>query len=264
MSDQSAAEVTVHAVQGQLVVLDADVARLFGVETERLNQQITRNQDRFGDDFAFRLTPEAWRDLNRRIDGSSGHGGRRKAPYVLTEHGVVMAATVLRSPQAAAASRMIVRTFLAARHDQRGGVAGPNSPAQIESGAAPALSQAQRHGLAEKLNLALGRALDAIADPRANTTVRDELREVAAEGIGAIKAYLAKGGVQNEKTLAEVHKLLAEADALAAETVGRHTENQHRQLALVAKQLRLAIEMQRYLETGTVESLMATLRDMEG
>jgi hypothetical protein len=118
--------------------------------------------------------------------------------------------------------------------------------------------------LVEKLNQALGRALDAIADPRANTTVRDELRDVAAEGIGAIKAHLARGGVQNEKTVAEIQKLLAEADALATETIGRHTENQHRQLALLAKQLRLAIEMQRYLETGTVESLLATLKDMEG
>lgn len=159
---------------------------------------------------------------------------------------------------------MIVRTFIAARRNQLAIAGGQNSPAKIDPRAVLPLTQSDRHGLVEKLNQALGRALDAIADPRANTTVRDELRDVAAEGIGAIKAYLAKGGVQNEKTVAEIQKLLAEADALATETIGRHTENQHRQLALLAKQLRLAIEMQRYLETGTVESLLATLKDMEG
>lgn len=97
MSDHPAAEVVVHTVRGELVVFDADVAQLFGVETQRLNDQITRNKERFGDDFAFRLSQEEWRILVPQNAGSSGRGGRRKVPYVLTEHGVVMAATVLKS-----------------------------------------------------------------------------------------------------------------------------------------------------------------------
>jgi hypothetical protein len=114
-----------------------------------------------------------------------------------------------------------------------------------------------------RLDLALGRVLDAIADPVAQTTVREEAQAIAAEGLHAIKAYLRRPGVQNEKALAEVQKLLAEADALAAETAVKVTENQHRQLALLAKQLRLVLVAQQYLETGSVDALLATLQDLE-
>ena len=68
--------------------------------------------------------------------------------------------------------------------------------------------------------------------------------------------YLKRAGVQNEKTLAE-------ADALEAETAQRRTENRHQQLALLAKQLRLVLVAQQYLETGGVEGLLATLKDLE-
>jgi hypothetical protein len=114
-----------------------------------------------------------------------------------------------------------------------------------------------------KLDRALGHVLDAIADPVARTTVREEAQAIAAEGLQAIKAHLRRPGVQNEKTLAEVQKLVAEVDALAAETAARVTENQHRQLALLAKQLRLVLVAQQYLETGSVDALLATLKDLE-
>lgn len=254
----------VHSVRGVLVVLDAEVARLFVVATERLNEQIKRNEARFGDDFAFRLTRDEWHGLIPQNAGSKGRGGRRKEPYALTEHGVVMAATVLKSPQAATASRMIVRGFVEARRTMMATREGGNLPAVIDPRALLPVSGSERQGVMAKLNDAIGRALDAIADPRANTTVRDELHAIAAEGIGAAKAWLAKGGIQNERTLAEVHKLIAEAEGLGAQTVGRHIENEHRRLALLAKQLRLALEMQRYLQEGTVESLLITLKDLEG
>ena len=114
-----------------------------------------------------------------------------------------------------------------------------------------------------KLNHALDRVLDAIADPVTQTTVRDEARALAAEGLASLKDYLRRAGVQNEKTLAEVRKLLAEAEAVEAETALRATENQHRQLALLAKQLRLVLVAQQYLERGSVEDLLSVLKDLE-
>ena len=97
------------------VILDADIARMFGVEVRRLNEQVRRNATKF-DGFAFRLTEEELRVLMSQIaTSSSGHGGRRKLPYVFTEHGVVMAATVLQSEQAIAASRFIIKVFVEAR-----------------------------------------------------------------------------------------------------------------------------------------------------
>ncbi len=255
---------TVVVARGKPVLIDDEVAALFGVPTQRLNEQVKRNADKFGDDFAFRLTADEWADLKSQfaISSSGGHGGRRKPPQAFTEHGVVMAATVLRSEQAITASRFIVAVFVDARRNQLALDLGRNAPATIAS--APAQAAAARHGLMAKLDSALGAVLNSIADPIAHTTVRDEAHLIAIEGLNAIKAYLRKTGVQNEKTLAEIHKLLKEAEALDAQIAGRLIENRHRQLAYLAKQLRMVIEIQRFLETGSVEGLLGVLEDLGG
>ncbi|TCS18074.1 ORF6N domain-containing protein [Caulobacter sp. BK020] len=249
-------------VRGVSVIIDADLARLFGVETKRLNQQTRRNEAKF-DGFAFQLTLKEFAALRLQIVTSKiGRGGSRHRPYVFTEHGVVMAATVLQSEEAIAASRFIIKVFVEARRKTLVSD-GANVLSLSDVRGTPPLQSEARTGLMSKLNDALGRVLDAIADPETQTTVRDEAHAIAAEGLRSIKEYLKRAGVQNEKTLAEVRKLLAEADALEAETAQKRTENQHRQLALLAKQLRLVLVAQQYLETGGVEGLLATLQDLE-
>jgi hypothetical protein len=247
----------IYTIRGQSAVMDEDVATLFGVETRRLNEQVRRNAARFGEDFAFQLDPGEYADLMSQIATSSTHGGRRKPPMMFTEHGVVMAATVLRSERAVAASRFIVRAFVASRQALVARHAGQNLPASPLP-----ISIEARQGLMVKLDRALGRVLDAIVEPEGKTTVRDEARAVALEGLGAIKAHLRKQGVQNEQTLAEIQKLLKEAEAIDAEITARHVETDHRRLALVAKELRIAIEVQRYLETGSAEGLLAVLKEL--
>jgi hypothetical protein len=242
--------------------MDFDLARAFGVESKRLNEQVKRNPDKF-EGFAFQLSEAEFESLRPHFATSNiGRGGRRYLPHAFTEHGVVMAATVVKSEAAIAASRFIIKAFVEAR---RGALAsdGANLPSLIDARGLLSLESEARTGLMSKLNSALGRVLDAIADPEAQTTVRDEAQAIAAEGLRSIKEYLKRAGVQNEKTLAEVRKLLAEADALEAETAQKRTENQHRQLALLAKQLRLVLVAQQYLETGGVEGLLATLKDLE-
>ena len=86
-------------IRGQKVMLDADLALLYGVSTRRLNEQIRRNRGRFPEDFAFVLTPEEFANLMSQFaTSSSGWGGRRKLPYAFTEHRAIMAANVLSSP----------------------------------------------------------------------------------------------------------------------------------------------------------------------
>lgn len=250
-------------VRAQQVVLDADLARVFGVETRTLNQQVRRNLEKF-DGFAFQLTAGETADLrSQNVMSNDGHGGRRHRPYAFTEHGVVMAATVMKSRHAIAASRFIIKVFVEARRKTLASD-GRNLPGLIDARRLLPLESDARAGLMGKLNSALGRVLDAIADPVAQTTVREEAHAIAAEGLRSIKEYLKKAGVQNEKTLAEVRKLLAEAEAVEAETAQRITENQHRQLALLAKQLRLVLVAQQYLERGGVEDLLSVLKDLEG
>lgn len=254
----------IYTVRGLPAVIDSDVARLFEVKTGRLNEQVTRNPDKFSDHLAFKLTPEEYDDLKSQNATSSGHGGRRKPPTMFTEEGVVMAATVLKSPRAVSATRFIVRTFVEAQHAMLAVEKGQNLPAKIDPRAVLPLGGEMRHGLMAKVDAALGRVLDAIADPEAETTVREEARAVAAEGLKAIKDHLKKQGFENQKTAAEVQKLLKEAELLGAEITAKGVETEHRRLALTAKQLRIVLEMQRYMETGSADSLLRVLKEMEG
>jgi len=103
-------------LRGQRVILDADLAVLYGVTTTRLNQQVRRNIDRFPEDFAFLLTKEEFDDLKLHFaTSSSGWGGRRKPPLAFTEHGALMAANVLKTPTAVSTSVQVVRAFVRLR-----------------------------------------------------------------------------------------------------------------------------------------------------
>jgi hypothetical protein len=109
-------EVRIVSIRGRQVILDADLALLFGVPTKHLNQQYRRNRARFPEDFTFRLTPAEAALLRSQIATSKrGRGGRRYSPLAFTEHGAVMAATVLNSPRAVAMSIEVVRAFVRLR-----------------------------------------------------------------------------------------------------------------------------------------------------
>src|ERR1035438_2758711 len=103
-------------IRGQRVVLDADLANVYGVTTTRLNQQVRRNSDRFPEDFAFQLTPDEFAALMLQIATSKkGSGGRRKLPLAFTEHGAIMATNVLNSSRAVQMSVFVVRAFVKMR-----------------------------------------------------------------------------------------------------------------------------------------------------
>ena len=100
-------------LRGRKVLLDSDLADLYRVPVKRLNEQVKRNAERFPEDFMFRLTPEETRLLRSQIATSNGgRGGRRYLPFVFTEHGAIMAASVLNSPQAVEMSVFVVRAFV--------------------------------------------------------------------------------------------------------------------------------------------------------
>ena len=103
-------------IRGEKVILDSDLAKLYNVETRRLNEQVRRNIEKFPADFMFQLTKEEFENLKSQIATSSpGWGGRRKLPFVFTEHGALHAANVLNSLQANKMSVFIVRTFVRLR-----------------------------------------------------------------------------------------------------------------------------------------------------
>ena len=248
-------------IRGEKVILDRDVARLFGEETKVFNQQVKRNKSKFGTDFAFRLTEEEFAILKPQYStASGGWGGTRYPPMVFTEHGVVMAATILHSKRAAQASRFIVKTFVQAR---RNAAEQNNLPMVLHPRATLSLSAELRQSLAGKINDTLGHVLDAIVEQKTNKSVRDEAVDIANEGLKSLKEYLKRAGIQNDKTLAEMRKLMAEAESIEVGTAGKRTDNEMKQLALLAKKLRLVLEAQQFAETGSVEGLLQVLKDLD-
>lgn len=108
-------------LRGEKVLLDADLALLYGVETKRLKEAVKRNIDRFPDDFMFQLSDNEWQNLRSQFASSSSHagkagwGGTRYPPFAFTEQGVAMLSGVLRSPRAIETNIAIMRTFVALR-----------------------------------------------------------------------------------------------------------------------------------------------------
>lgn len=123
-------ESLIYIIRGNKVMLDRDLALLYGVETKMLNQAVKRNVDRFPEDFAFQLTQNEWESLRCQIGTSKinslrsqivtlemGRGKHRKyLPYVFTEQGIAMLSGILRSPQAVKVNIAIMRAFVKLRH----------------------------------------------------------------------------------------------------------------------------------------------------
>jgi hypothetical protein len=103
-------------LRDQKVILDADLAQLYRVPVKRLNEQVKRNKERFPADFMFKLNEKEDRALRSQIATSNKtRGGRRYLPYAFTEHGAIMAATILNSEQAVQMSVFVVRAFVRLR-----------------------------------------------------------------------------------------------------------------------------------------------------
>jgi hypothetical protein len=108
------AELRIVEVRGAKVIIDSDLARLFGIATKRLNQAVKRNPGRFPAEFTFQLTMTEFANLKSQ-SATSTWGGRRYPPYAFTEHGAMMASCVLNSPRAIDMSVFVVRAFVRLR-----------------------------------------------------------------------------------------------------------------------------------------------------
>lgn len=106
----------IYIIRGQQVILDSDLAGLYGYEVKNLNKQVKRNMEKFPKDFMFQLTKNENDSILKFQFGTSSHGGRRSLPYAFTEQGVYMLATVLKGEIATTQSIMIIREFKKMRH----------------------------------------------------------------------------------------------------------------------------------------------------
>ena len=113
VNQESLAE-KIYIIRGQKVMLDFELAEIYGYETKRFNEQVKNNIEKFDDDFRFQLTKEEWENLRSKISTSkseTGSGGRRYLPYVFSEAGIYMLMTVLKGERAVKQSKALIRTF---------------------------------------------------------------------------------------------------------------------------------------------------------
>ena len=103
------------SIRGEKVLLDSDLAKLYGVKTKRLNEQVKRNRNRFPEDFMFQLTEQEKKEVVANCDHLSRLRFSPSLPFAFTEHGAIMAASVLNTPQAVDMSVFVVRAFVRLR-----------------------------------------------------------------------------------------------------------------------------------------------------
>jgi hypothetical protein len=259
-------------IRGRNVITDADLAAVFGVETKRLNEQVKRNIDRFGERYAFRLTDDEFAGLkSQSATSKTGRGGTRYAPWVFTEHGVVMAATVLDSERAVEASKLIVDVFvevkrqlIASRGDSLALVPAPGEIVPLTGSGPLGKLTGLWEGLGPRLQIALNHVLDTVINTKDQATVREEAQNLISESIEHLKDRLKKTGLENDELAARATKLLAEAEkekSLAAKT---KAETAALEFTTIVRKLRLLIEAHRAMAEDKVDNFLVVLKELGG
>lgn len=243
-------------VRAKRVVLDADLAALLGVETKILNQAVKRNIARFPEGWAFQLSEVEVAILkSQSVTSSAGWGGRRKPPTAFTEHGVVMAASVLKSERAVAVMKFVVEVFVEERRrgriDTKGLVLAKQAGGLVAGG-----------GVSTKLQAMIVRMTDAIAGHEGGVALRHEAQEMLSQSIKYLKEQLNRPGLENQKLAAEAAKYLAEAEVGKAVSRKTHAEAAETELRTLANRLLLVIKAELAINAGELDEFMAVLKDL--
>jgi len=266
LTDPASVAAAIHEFRNQRVILDSVLAEMFGVETRRLNEQVRRNSQRFGPRYAFQLSDEEAKALKSQFATSNeGRGGRRTLPWVFTEHGVVMAATVLNSERAVQATELIIDVFVDVRRRVTAGqgiatALVPVPAALAETGVARLSSM--WGGMGPKLQTALERVLDTVVDHQREATVRQEAQELINESIQSLKERLKKSGLENEELAARATKLLAEAEKERSIAKKTRAEAEGQEFATIVKKLRLLLEAHRAMERNQLDGFLGVLKEL--
>lgn len=240
------------------VVLDQNLAEFFGVETRVLNQAVKRNIERFPKGWAFQITKAQFDNLKSQSVISRGSwGGRRTPPWAFTEHGVVMAATILNSSSAVEASQFIVEAFVAMRSSKN---ASSLLPAKREPNTLAAFGSEFLPKLREQLTT----ILEIQANPESGSTLRNETEELIDKGLKNLKSRLAKAGLENEEIEARILKFLAEAEESRARAATEREMTEKQRLKNQANRLRLLIRAEIAMADGELAGFLDLLDELGG
>lgn len=259
---------SVLTIREQKVVLDSDLAKVFGTETKKFNQALKRNIDKFDEKYAFQLDDLEWESLRSQIVTSNqSRGGRQYAPWVFTEYGVVMAATILNSKQAIEASKLVIDVFIAVKRGLDGhktalAVVPPTELAKSEGSKSLAQFDGFWQDMGPRLRSALDHVLDSVIDHKKQSTVREEAQTLITESITNLKERLKKTGLENQELAAKATQLLAEAEKDKSIAARTRAETEALEFQTIVKKLRLLIEAQRAMAQNEVHGFLNVLREL--
>jgi hypothetical protein len=255
--ETKAIQTLVFRARGKSVILDEDLARLFDTSTRALNQQIKRNIERFEERFVFQLTQSEYDALKSQlVISKTGRGGRRTLPWAFTEHGIPMAASVLTTPRAVEAMKLIIDVFVATRSQVLSGASRhdllPDRNIR-ESGRAKIQAK-----LVEMANL----IFDFEVNKRDGTSVRNEIEILTTSVLDNVKAQLQSKVIENQSVLAEVHKTLAEAEKIRAEARKTTAEADKISIDNLRGRLELLQTLESKLNADNVAPMLETMSTM--
>jgi len=249
------AALSIIKIRGQSVIIDSDLAKIYRVETRRLNEQVSRNKNKFPSDFMFQLTKEEFKNLkSQNAISSSDWGGRRTLPFAFTEHGALMAANVLKSESANAMSVLVIRAFVQMRDlisTQKilKKTEKPSLPTIVSKNELPVTITSLQRRFA-KITSAIEKVMDYVIDPKSGTTIREEAQDIISQALCFLKAKLQSPGLENEETIARITKLLAEAEKEKETARKTKAEAEQIELSNGIKKLRLSFEALKALYSG--------------
>jgi hypothetical protein len=234
---------SIRTIRGQEVILAADVARIYGETTKRINERVKRHPGKFPPDFMFQLSKQEFEELrSQSATSKASRGGTQYLPYAFTEHGVLQIANLINTELADSVSVFVIRAFVEMRRtliSQQKALANA-SETRSEIRKVPIL-----HGeLLPKLQSTIGRILESVIDNEKGTTVKDEALDILKESISCLKEQLRQKGLQNEEITARVSKLLAEAENHRATARKTRAESEQIEFMNTIRKLRLILDAQ--------------------
>ena len=239
-----APNIAIHDIRDERVVLDSDVAVAFGTETKRVNEARRRNPNKFSSDHAFQLTETEYEILKSQAATSkTGRGGRRYAPWAYTAKGIGRLAMILDTPEALAASDMILDTFLQVYEQLSHG----HTQIAIEAPSRYNASAEDRDAVAAirgKLLKAVQSLLDSVLRVEEQQAIKQTGKAIGTGIRDDVIERLRTKGLENEKLSVDVQRVLAEARKLNAEADGIDLDNLGKRIGMVERLMRLNRDME--------------------
>lgn len=234
---------SIRTIRNQEVILAADVARIYGVSTKRINERAKRHPGKFPPDFMFQLTKQEFVELRSQIATSKvGRGGTQYLPYAFTEHGVLQIANLINTDLADSVSVFVIRAFVEMRKtlvaQQKALVSAGAKGSEIPKAAI------FHRELLPKLQTTIGRILESVLDTEKGTTLKDEALDILKDSINHLKEKLRQKGLQNEEITVRISKLLAEAEYQRANARKTRAESEQIEFLNTIRKLRLVLEAQ--------------------